>query len=264
MSENVLDKICAQTLRDLEARKKQKPLEQVKESLTDAPPVQGFLNAIKTKVNTDQTALICEIKKASPSKGLIRENFKPGELAKAYEQGGAACLSVLTDAPFFQGHMDYLIEAREACSLPVLRKDFMLDPYQIYEARGIGADCILLIVAALDDPELASLYDLSKTLGMDVLVEVHDEKELHRAMNLKPDLLGINNRNLKTLDVNVQTSHDLGHLAQDCGSVLVSESGIYTKEDIKSLKSSGFHTFLIGESLMRQDNVEKATNSLLG
>lgn len=263
MAKDILEKICNQTRIDLEERKSRVSIDELKEKLQSASPVRGFLNALKNKQQQNKIALIAEVKKASPSKGLIREDFDPASIAKAYESGGAACLSVLTDEPFFQGKMPYLIEARNACTLPVLRKDFMLDPYQVYEARSIGADCILLIVAALNDKSMNELYDLSKSLGMDVLIEVHNKEELLRAKALKPDLLGVNNRNLKTLDVDLQTSHDLAEMMRNIDCTLVSESGIYTPDDIASLKNSGFQTFLIGESLMRQDDVEVATKTLL-
>lgn len=263
MAEDILKKICAQTLRDLDIRKQATSIDEQKERSKAASPPRGFLASIKEKHAKNKAALIAEVKKASPSKGLIREDFNPAEIAKAYEDGGAACLSVLTDEPFFQGTMEYLKEARNACSLPVLRKDFMLEPYQVYEARAIGADCILLIVAALEDTQMHQLYELSKNLGMDVLVEVHDQEELLRAKQLNPDLLGVNNRNLKTLEVDLQTSYTLGAYMRDDDCTLVSESGIYSNNDLINLGKAGFKTFLIGESLMRQDDVAHATKTLL-
>lgn len=262
---DILESICTRTLIDLEQRKVLLPLEAIKEvALGTMDKPRGFLNAIQNKISLNKTALICEVKKASPSKGLIRDNFQPAELAKAYEDGGATCLSVLTDEPFFQGHMEYLKQARGACTLPVLRKDFMLDEYQVYEARAIGADCILLIVAALDDFNIRKLFDLSYDLGMDVLIEVHNEEELERAKALKPELLGVNNRNLKTLKVDIQTSYDLADMMKNSDSILISESGIHTRDDIENLQKSGFNTFLIGESLMREQDVAGATKTLLG
>ena len=260
---DVLQKICTRTAQDLAVRKAQTSLEELQERITEAEAPRGFIRALKTKAASGLPALIAEIKKASPSKGLIREDFAPSKLAQAYTDGGAACLSVLTDTPFFQGHMDYLQEAKSACALPVLRKDFMLDPYQVYEARAIGADCILLIVAALEDAQMRTLYDLSTSLGMDVLIEVHDKTELERALLLSPEMIGVNNRNLKTLEVNIQTSHDLAAMMPgDC--LRVAESGIATNADLQKLQCSGYNTFLVGESLMRKHDVTQATRELLG
>lgn len=260
---DVLEKICARTRLDLELRIAQRPLDDVVTAAKDASPVRGFIKSLQQKHKGGKAALIAEVKKASPSKGLIREDFNPAEISKAYEAAGAACLSVLTDEPFFQGHADFLAEARNVCALPVLRKDFMIDPYQIYEARALGADCILLIVAALNDELMGELYSLSKNLGMDVLVEVHNQEELTRVLAISPEMIGVNNRNLKTLEVNIQTSHDLAKEIP-VGTLKVAESGIYAHDDILKLQDSGFHTFLVGESLMREDNVEVATRTLLG
>ncbi|HAI97372.1 MAG TPA: indole-3-glycerol phosphate synthase TrpC, partial [Methylococcaceae bacterium] len=206
--------------------------------------------------------VIAEVKKASPSKGLLREHFNPAEIALSYEIGGAACLSVLTDKDFFQGAEAYLKEARAACGLPVIRKDFIVDRYQVYEARAIGADCILLIVAALDDATLADLYQLAGELGMDVLVEVHDAEELQRALRLNLDLVGINNRNLRTFETSLTTTVDLLKSIPD-DIIVVSESGLHKPEDITMLKEHQVHTFLIGEAFMRCDDPGKALKNLM-
>lgn len=221
------------------------------ESATDENlKVRGFENAMRHKIADGHAAVIAEIKKASPSKGVIREHFVPSEIAQSYAQYGAACLSVLTDEQFFQGCADYLKQARAACNLPVLRKDFMIDPYQVYQARAWGADCILLIVAALDFGLMAELEACAHELGMDVLVEVHDGKELEAALKLKTRLLGINNRNLRTFDVSLDTTLALlPHISND--KLVVTESGIFTRDDVAKMRDADVHSFLVGEAFMR-------------
>lgn len=228
----------------------------------DAGAPRGFQAALQAKIDAGGYALIAEIKKASPSKGLIRNNFNPADHARAYAAGGAACLSVLTDAPYFQGHEEFLIAARTACDLPVLRKDFMIDPYQIYEARALGADCVLIIIAALSPEQAHELEALALELGMDVLIEVHNREELQTALQMQSKLLGINNRDLKTLQVDIQTTMTLAaDVPRDY--TLVSESGLETHQDLEKMASAGAHCFLIGESLMRQADVATATRQLL-
>lgn len=214
---------------------------------------RGFKAALEAKIAAGDPAVISEIKKASPSKGVLREHFVPAEIAQSYEQGGAACLSVLTDVDFFQGSDAFLQQARQACSLPVLRKDFMVDPYQIVEARAIEADCILLIVSALSDAQMQELNHCALELGMDVLVEIHDEAEFERAMDLPPNILGINNRNLHTFELSLDTTFNLLPKVPK-GTLLVTESGIHGQEDVKAMRDKNVHSFLVGETFMRADD----------
>jgi indole-3-glycerol phosphate synthase len=259
---DVLAKICADKLEHIAVCRARAPLVDVEERAKNASAPRGFARALSTKVDKGEYGLIAEIKKASPSKGLIREDFDPPALALAYQAGGAACLSVLTDTPYFQGTDEFLVDARAAVDLPVLRKDFMLDAYQVVEARALGADCILLIMAALEDTQAQELEAQAMQWGMDVLIEIHNAPELERALKLESPLLGVNNRNLKTLDVDIATTEELAaDIPED--RHLVCESGLYTPEDLARMGKVGAKRFLIGESLMRQNDVETATRNLL-
>jgi indole-3-glycerol phosphate synthase len=248
---DILQKILARKHEEIDQRSKIRSLESVRARAGKQPPTRGFVEAIKRRHAAGEPAVIAEIKKASPSKGLIRKDFDPAAIARSYEAGGAACLSVLTDVDFFQGSNRYLGEARAACSLPVLRKDFIVDPYQVYEARMIGADCILLIVAALEDGPMVEMANLAHELGMDVLMEVHDIDELERALQTDCELVGINNRNLRTFEVSLDTTIDL-KAAIPADRIAVTESGIATRPDVARLRAAGVETFLIGESFMRE------------
>lgn len=259
---NILDRIMATKMTEVAKGKKALPQNELAAQIKDMPACRGFIASIENKLNNNQAAVIAEVKKASPSKGVIREHFVPSELAQSYEQGGAACLSVLTDREYFQGHDDYLLEARSAVSLPVLRKDFMADPWHIYHSRALGADCILLIVAALADPMLYELTELSHDLGLDVLMEVHDEAEMERALKTPARLIGINNRNLKTFETSLNTSERLAKMV-DKDRIVISESGIHHSADIQYLQNNDINTFLIGESFMRHDNPGAQLQKLL-
>jgi indole-3-glycerol phosphate synthase len=254
---DILNKILATKAIEVAAAKAKLSIEQVQKLATEQAPARDFVGAIRAKIAVGQAAVIAEIKKASPSKGVIRADFKPAEIAASYELGGAACLSVLTDVQYFQGSSDYLKAARAACSLPVLRKDFMIDAYQVYEARAMGADCILLIAAALSLAKMQELESIAHSLGMAVLVEVHNGEELTEALKLNTPLLGINNRNLRTFDVTLQTTLDLlPRIASD--KITVTESGIFTSEDVVLMRNYHVHTFLVGEAFMRQDDPGQA------
>jgi indole-3-glycerol phosphate synthase len=258
---DILDKIVAVKHEEIAAAKKKKPLEAMREDAFSRVLTRDFEGALRAKIAAGQAAVIAEVKKASPSKGVLREDFIPADIAQSYAEHGAACLSVLTDQQFFQGSSDYLKQARASCDLPVLRKDFMVDPYQVYESRSMGADCILLIAACLSDAQMAELEAIARSLDMAVLVEVHDAAELQRALKLKTRLVGVNNRDLRTFEVNLDTT--LGMLKDvPADRLLVTESGIQSGQDVQRLRAAGVHAFLVGEAFMRAKDPGKALAEL--
>ncbi|MEO6170066.1 MAG: indole-3-glycerol phosphate synthase TrpC [Lysobacter sp.] len=260
---DILDTILARKHQEIAQRSQIRSLESVRARAQSQPATRGFVEAIKRRHAAGNAAVIAEVKKASPSKGLIRKDFDPAAIARSYEAGGAACLSVLTDVDFFQGSNRYLGEARAACALPVLRKDFIVDPYQVYEARMIGADCILLIVAALEDGPMIEMANLAHELDMDVLMEVHDIDELERALQTDCELIGINNRNLRTFEVSLDTSVAL-KAAMPSDRIAITESGIGSREDVARMRAAGIETFLIGESFMREADPGAALQRMFG
>ena len=250
---DILKKILARKVEEVAERTARVPLAELVAKIADLPPTRGFAAALENTINVGRAAVIAEIKKASPSQGVIRVDFDPAAIARSYESGGASCLSVLTDADFFQGSEAFLQQARAACALPVLRKDFTIDPYQVYEARAIGADAILLIVAALEDAELLEMALIAAELDLDVLIEVHDEEELERALEIPAPLIGVNNRNLRTFEVSLEaTFRMLGQVPRD--RLLVTESGIHARADVERLRSAGVNAYLVGETFMRSDD----------
>jgi len=249
---DILSRILARKREEVDERIRTVSMDMLIQRAADAGATRGFTARLQQKLQANEAAVIAEIKKASPSRGILREDFRPGQIASSYEQGGAACLSVLTDADFFMGADRYLQLARKACSLPVLRKDFIIDPYQVYEARALGADCVLLIVAALSDAMLIELLQLATRLGMDALVEVHNAAELERALAVPASLLGINNRNLRTFETSLDVT--LGFLEQiPADRIVVTESGIHSREDVTLMRDHGVNTFLVGEAFMKAD-----------
>lgn len=258
---DILKKILATKAEEVAKRKLRMSIDDLTNIISETELPRGFARALQEKAASKKPAIIAEVKKASPSKGVIRENFKPVEIAQDYAMHGATCLSVLTDKEYFQGGEVNLQMARQACPIPVLRKDFMIDPYQIHESRALGADCILLIVAALAETQMHELADVSKELGMDVLVEVHDQEEMERALKLDTPLMGINNRNLRTFDTSLQTTLDLQAMVPD-GRLVITESGIHTPEDVSLMMNNGIYTFLVGEAFMRAEQPGKKMREL--
>lgn len=253
---DILIKILNRKREEITERSARVSIEELKQQCKSSDAVRGFIKAIENKIKNKQPAVIAEIKKASPSKGLLRENFEPAEIARSYASFGAACLSILTDKDYFQGHEEYLKQARAACDLPVIRKDFIIDPYQIYEARAIDADCILLIVAALDDKNLQLLFDLAHDLKMDVLMEVHDAQEMRTALKTGARLIGINNRNLRTFETSLDTTLNMLNMVNE-HHILVTESGIHSKDDVQLMLDNKVNAFLVGEAFMRADDPGK-------
>ena len=250
---DILNRILQRKSEEIGIARQQAPLDQLRQQLESVSAPRGFIRSLRVKQSSGSSAVIAEIKKASPSKGVIREDFDPVAIARSYANGGASCLSILTDQDFFQGHDDYLVAARNACRLPVIRKDFIVDPYQVYQARVLGADCILLIVAALEQQALIDLYSLSSDLGMDTLVEVHNQYELEQAMHLGLDIIGINNRDLHSFETSLSTTLDLlDQLPEAC--LVVTESGIHSSEDVQLMRDHGVNSFLVGEAFMRAED----------
>ncbi len=260
---DILKRILARKVEEVDARNRIVAMDALVRQVEEAEPVRGFVASIKERLAACKPAVIAEIKKASPSRGVLREDFDPAQIAVSYERGGAACLSVLTDEDFFKGADAYLQQARHACALPVLRKDFMIDPYQVYEARVLGADCILLIVAALGDAMLRELYQLAVHLGMDVLIEVHDGDELERALALPAPMVGINNRNLHTFETRLEVTLELLEQITD-DRIVVTESGLHTTADVELMRGNGVHAFLVGEAFMKADEPGEKLAELFG
>jgi indole-3-glycerol phosphate synthase len=260
---NVLERILATKAREVEAGRRERPLAELRAAAADAPPTRGFAAALQGRVAAGGSAVIAEVKKASPSRGVIRPDFDPAAIATAYARGGATCLSVLTDVEYFQGAAAYLAQARGACALPVLRKDFVVDPWQVWESRVLGADCILLIVAALDDGPLAELAGTAAEAGLDVLVEVHDGEELERALRLDTPLVGVNNRDLRTFETRLETSLELRPRIP-AERLAIAESGIHTTADVARLRAGDVHAFLVGEAFMRAEDPGAALAALFG
>ncbi len=259
----ILKKILARKQQEIVERSNFRPMAQLLEQIASASAPRGFATALEAKLAVGQSAVIAEIKKASPSKGVIREDFDPAAIAKSYAKGGAACLSVLTDVDFFQGADRYLTMARAACDLPVIRKDFIVDPYQIYEARAMGADCILLIVSALNEEQLYQLHEVAITMGMDVLIEVHDVAELNTALKLDNPMVGINNRNLHSFDVSLDNTFQLlEHIPK--GKIVITESGIHHRDDVVAMRENNVNAFLVGEAFMRSDEPGERLRELFG
>lgn len=259
----ILRRIIERKWQEVAERRRRDSLAQLESHISEQSPPRGFADALAARVDRAQPAVIAEVKKASPSKGVIREDFRPAEIAASYEDGGAACLSVLTDVDFFQGADAYLQQARGACALPVIRKDFTVDPYQVVEARAIGADAVLLIVAALEDDQMRELAAAATEVGLDALVEVHDRAELERALELPSPLIGINNRDLHTFDMRLETTLDLlAHIPDD--RVVVTESGIHTPQDVALMREHGVHAFLVGEAFMRAEEPGEKLRELFG